>query len=147
MPRRANRPGIPHGDIMAAARAVAADPPSLVEWERRRDRVVPLIARAGLLRSLGWPTDHVDATVPDSTSDGRPARQPLAVVPGSWLRALAELLHVEWTAACKFELPDEPRGVGRPSTIPADARNRTIRLTDAEYEAVMRFRDELRAAK
>lgn len=45
----------------------------------------------------------------------------------------------------KKPLKQAPRaGAGRPKSIPADARNRTIRLTDAEYFSVVEYVKTLR---
>ena len=39
------------------------------------------------------------------------------------------------------------RGRGRPQSIPADARTRSIRLTDAEYKLVFEYLRVLRKGK
>lgn len=44
--------------------------------------------------------------------------------------------------------PEEHKSAGRPRTTPEGTRNRTIRCTDAEYDALMSYlRGTLRAAE
>jgi hypothetical protein len=141
-----------HADLVCEAADLVANPLPLAEWLRGRERCSPKAKWVELLRRVkGWPLATVQAAIPRDghTSGGGvgTVEQPITVTPVAWLRDLARRLGVEWTEACRFVLPDEPRGAGRPKTLPDDSRNRTIRLSDAEYAAVMQFVRELRAKK
>lgn len=127
-----------------AAKAIAAEPPSIAEWMAGRGRAVPNKKWITQIRRANWLTAQVTVDLPGSTSDGRAAHQFVTIVPATWLRALAARLGAEWPEACRWEIPDPERPRGRPRVGGPDAKPRSIRLTDEETEKVEEFVRQLR---
>ena len=147
-----------HGDVYmsvttteSTARAILADPAyPLTEWKAGRDRGVPIPSIVPALRRAGWPVDTIEIDLPREgrTSRGGPGtvRQPVTVVPVSWLRALATARGLSLAAFCRATV-GEVRSPGRPKTLPPGTRPRMIRMTDAEFARAKEFVRELRGEK
>lgn len=97
--------------LLAHATAVAAESPPLGDWPAVGHLIGPGLGRPGkyAAKDAGWPVRRVTVLMPASTQAGRGSGRmvptPVLVVPGPWLRRLAELAGVPWKEACGGTTP------------------------------------------
>lgn len=104
----------PANPLLAAALAVAADPPPLPAGWPTRGRVWPTAKVTDYARRAGWPLTTVVIAVPQHEHRGPragqrtgDADQPVTCVPRPWLEAMAAAAGRRWQELCRGRIGDD----------------------------------------